>query len=306
MKNRRPETQIPGHRLATLFLICAAAAGILMSAVILFSPDDVPKAAPCNLSGNIMNGGRFASGEDIAFYSPPGGGIYRLFGGVSAKIGDAAGTDLYAAAEGLIYSSEGNVLLTLQDGSITRTLLEHVSSPVVIGRWIYFLDEGGQLCKSRIDDKRRFSLGLYPRDGRYYISVNRIFYIGDGDKLYTAKTDGSESRLLADYPMTEFMLHNTTVFFRSPEGTLRWFNTSDIGRVSDHAPADSFQFLGNTLLYLQNGKLYATDFQSMNTVLIDEGDFGPLYADGTYLYCFDAQNRLIRMLPDGSEKTVIE
>ncbi|MCI8360640.1 MAG: DUF5050 domain-containing protein [Clostridiales bacterium] len=293
------------NRLVMVFISVIAAVSLLAAVLIVVSPDDVPMANPYNRGGNLLNGGRIAPGDNILFFiRPDDGGIYSLFGDTCTRVGEDGDGPSFATAEGYVYRERGVLTQILYNGSAKLALLEKAENPLIVGRWIYYT-QAGQLHKYRMDDGKQAALGIYPA-GNYYVSARRIFYIGQDGKLWTAYTDGTENRLLADTVMTDFIIRGQFIYFRDPEGTLCWCNTANTAAVTRHVQADQYNYTANHLAYTKDGKLYAMSFSEQQTEQIGEGVFQSLSCDDDYLYYFDENSDLIRIKADGSEKQIFE
>ncbi len=293
----------PSSRLITLFLAILAAISLLAAGLILFSPDDVPMSAPYNRGGNLLNGGNIAIGDGILFYCrPDDGGIYSAFGDTVTRIGEGGAGPSFATAEGYVYTEGQNLVQILYNGSAKLLLLENAQEPLIIGRWMYYLEDG-QLTKQRMDDGKTSPLGLYP-GGNYYIAARRIFYIGQDGKLWTALTDGSENRLFADTQMTDFIIQGSYIYYRDAQGMLCWFNTASPATITRHEMADKYNCTSTHLVYEREGKLYAMAFSDQRVEQIGEGVFQNLSCDNDYIYYFDENSDFVRIRPDGSEKQV--
>lgn len=293
----------PASRIANIFVALLVVFSLAAAGFILFSPDDVPMANPYNRGGNLLNGGRIAPGDDILFFCRPDDkGIYHLFGDTCNRIGEGGDGPSFATAEGYVYTENGGLTQVLYDGSIKITLVETAENPLIVGRWIYYTLDG-QLHKQRMDDGKTSALGLYPT-GNYYISARRIFYIGEGGKLWTALTDGTENQLLVDAQMTDFLIRGQYIYFRNPDGLLCWCNTANTQAVTELAPVDQYNVTTDYLVYTQGENLYAMSFSDQNIEQIGEGVFQNLSCDDERIYYFDENSDFVRMNTDGSEKQV--
>lgn len=307
MRNRR----IPGAALG--FLLLLVLVSVLCCGAILLLPDDLPQAGPENYSGNIMNQSRIAAGEDIVYYASPAGGVYKLFSDTSTKISDDMADFIYATDEGPVYRSGSGVFKTLHDGRFKRQLLEDADNLLVIGRWVYYTGAEGQLVKIRMDDNKTFELGIYPKGDKYYVSAGRLFYIGADNLLYTAKTDGSNIEKLIDVKagVLDFMFRGNELFFINTSGELCYTRLTSKPVVRSYGKVDSFNVIGTTLVFVKDGSLFSAQFDSsavdlehMNPAKLEEGRFYNLSVDDEYIYFFDQDKKLVRMLPDGSKRAV--
>ena len=303
MEKTDAQSERPSSRLIFIFLSVLAAISLLAAGLILFSPDDVPMTAPYNRGGNLINGGRIANGDGILFFCrPDDDGIYSFFGETITRVGEGGSGPSFATAEGYVYTEGDDLVQILYNGSAKLKLLENADQPLIIGRWMYYLQDG-QLTKQRMDDGKTFSLGLYPA-GNYYISARRIFYIGQDGKLWTALTDGAENRLFADAQMTDFIIQGSYIYYRDPDGVLCWFNTANPAAVTRLEKVDQYNCTSSYLVYEVSGKLYAMAFSDQTTEQIDEGFIQNLSCDGEFIYYFDGNSDFVRIRPDGSEKQV--
>ncbi|HHW45480.1 MAG TPA: DUF5050 domain-containing protein [Clostridiales bacterium] len=303
--------KIPAAALGFVLLLIFVS--VLSCGAILLLPDDLPQLGPENYPGNIMNQSRIAAGKDIVYYASPAGGVYKLFSDTVTKISDDHADFVYAHDEGPVFGTDTGVYKTLHDGSLKAKLLDNDDNLLVIGRWVYYTDQIGQLVKTRMDDNKTFELGICPKGGKYYISAGRLFYIGEDDMLYTARTDGSnvEKLIDTDTRVAGFMFRGNELFFIDTSGELGYTRLTSNPVVRSYGKVDSFNVIGTTLVFVKEGALYAVQFDSsavdleqMNPVKLGEGRFENLSVDEKYIYFFDQNQQLVRMLPDGSEKKV--
>lgn len=292
-----------GNRLAAVFISVLVVISLAAAALIIVSPDDVPMSNPYNRGGNLNNGGYIAPGKDILFFCrPDDGGIYSAFGETCTRVGENGSGPSFATAEGYVYTENGDLVQVLYNGQAKLKLLENAQDPLIVGRWIYYT-EAGELHKRRMDDGKQAALGLYPK-GNYYISARRIFYIGDGNTLWTALTDGTDNRQLADVVMTDFLIQGQYIYFRDAEGTLCWLNTGNTKVVTKLAKADQYVRTTNHLAYTDGDKLYAMSVSDQNVEEIGTGTFQSLSCDDENLYFFDENGDFVRMKADGAERQV--
>lgn len=299
----KKKTRLSPYQAALLFIFLLLSAALIIGVIIITAPDDVPMPTPYNLSGNLMNGGEIAPGEGIMFYRMPDGGIYYMFNDVPELVSKEGAAPLFATAEGVVWMDQGAIYQSLYNGSGKSVLAESCGNPIVIGRWVYFVDSDGYLCKKRIDDGKYSRFSIKP--GQYYISASRIFYLDGENYLNTCKTDGKDSERLTDYKIEKFMLQGNSIFFKDADGMLCYADMTDLSKVVKHAEADQFNYVSNYLIYTIDDTLYATYLTEMRTDKIADGVFRCLSVDSNFIFYFDADGSFCRMNPDGSELTVL-
>lgn len=295
--------KIRNNRLVTIFLVFLCAAVIFSAAYILTAPDDLAALSPDNTSGNMLSGGKFAYGDDIFFYLE-GDKLYSVFGSQKTLLKSGVSAPLFYTDGAVIYSQDNTLYQMLTDGSVETMLLENVRNPLIIGRWIYYIADDGQLVKQRIDDGRKSELGIYPV-GKYYVSATSIYYIADDGFLYTAKTDGSQNALVCAYKMTDFIVGGNYIFYRNEGSVLCWFPVATPEAKAEHIAVSSYNYVDGYAVYRNNNEIFAVSLTDMTVLDIasDAGTDAKLYCDDNYVYYYNDQSVLTRVAPDGSEST---
>ncbi len=286
--------------MAVCFLLFLVLLLAIPTIYIVMSPDDVPQSKPDNSVGNLQNGGAIVS-DEVTYYIADGT-LYQLFNDQVKSLVENAAAPLFLTEGGVAFSRDGGLWQVSANGGNLTCLLEQTENPLVVGRWIYDTQDGA-LYKTRMDDGKRFDLGLYPV-GPYFISATRIFYLGQDSCLYTAKTDGSENVRFTDYPATDFVIGDNYAFFRNGEGLLQWCSLEDTQALVSLRRVDSYNYVNGYLIYVAEGELHAMDLTGLQDQVITQEPVVCLSTDDSYLYYFNGDGALTRMLPDGSGKTV--
>ena len=289
-------------RTVSLIFVAFLSVVLLASAAfILFSPDDLPSSAADNTSGNLLAGGAFAAGDQIAFFLE-NGDLYSLFENQKKLVKSGAEAPLFVTEGAPVFMRDGGLYHTLPDGSGEVCLAQRVENPLILGRWIY-CTENGELVKFRMDDGKRYRLGLYSQ-GNYSVSATRIYYLESDGYLYTARTDGSERALAAPYKMTDFIVGGTYIFYRDESRVLCWFPAATPEAKAEHREVSGYNYLDGKVIYRSEGSIFSLDMKTMavSEVTADTGAKSALYCDDSFIYFYDAAGELSRISPDGSGK----
>lgn len=281
-----------------LFIVLVA---VLMSVYILTAPDDIPKLQPDNTSGNLLSGAAVAGGENILYFCD-NGMIYSIFAEKVEYLTDG-NAPLFSTNGGVIYTNGTDIYQYISKNHAKELVLQNVSSPVVIGRWVYYLDNG-EIIKQRLDDGKVYRLGLFT-NGNYYISATSIYYLGNDGYLYSAKTDGSENRLMASYKMKDFIVGGNHIFYRSDGGVLCWFAAATPAAKVEYRSVDSYNYVSGHLVFISEGKLCTYDMSGSmkESVLLENIGDAKLYCDGEYIYLL-SDGKVTRIAPDGSGEKI--
>lgn len=295
--------KITDKALAAVTALLIAAVCIAATVLILFTPDDLPQMYPDNTSGNLLSGGRVAGGEDIVYFTEQGK-VYSLFGDKVSYLTDGQ-APLFATNGGVVYSADGALYQYLSDTHSKTLLLDGASHPLIIGRWIYYV-ENGELVKTRMDDGKTCALGL-KTDAPFTISTTLVYYIGEDGRLYSAKTDGSDAVCLTQEQVQDFILGGNHIFYRDTNGVLNWFAAATPQAKVAFKACDAYNYVGGRLIYSAQGRLCAYDMAGKldEAVLAEQAAGAELYCDDSFVY-LPEDGALTRMAPDGSGKATFK
>ncbi len=243
--------------------LLAAIAVIFM----LIMPQDAVKYTAGNTYGNIMNGGRILKAGGYIFYGSDDKGLLKIPVSEEASvketevIGESGAYNLSEVNSKIYYELSSG--LKCFDFISTQDIFSQ-KSPQVIGSWIYYINDQGNISKMRMESGKEKDLGL-ACDGSFYVENSRIYYKDVDGCVYSAALDGSDRKKLIEDDIIDFFLKDEFLYYKTSD-TIYAFMIYDKETTiitSIDSPNAPFNIFGYYLIY-SSGGIKAIDLSSSN------------------------------------------
>lgn len=300
--------------IAVIGIIATVALSLtLLCGYILSSPVELVRNSAGNFMSNIMNGGNLLEDEGYLLYNI-NGELYRSEsdhpGENRVKIADNCEGYLQVIDKTYYFLQSGNLVSSNYEGKNVKTILENISQPQVVGSVVYYINNGGELCKYSMRYDRVAPLGLKPA-GKIAVYYNRVYYTAK-DGIYSVSTDGSDEKMLINEQADDFVIDGKYVFY-SKDGAVYSAIKGDDGEFKSTKMTSGGGFFVNLnaamIAYSKSDGAYLAD---MNLLTKDEkyeprklGDTGVIYGDENYFYLLQ-NDTLERYESDGSNHTTFK
>ena len=305
-----------GKIIAAVFAVFVAVCIIFTSVVIYNTPVEITAVTAGNYSANLMNGGNVLGSGAYLFYTVPDEeGVYRIVGKDGTdkvKVADSGDGYLQVVGNTVYYCDDNKLMAMDWGGENKKTVLEYAVKPLVVGGSIYYQDQDGELCRYSFQKEQSTKLNVKP-SGQFAFLSGRIYYIGEGGKVFSCDADGENQKIFVDMKAQKFALDGKFLFFIN-DGWLYCTMGGTADNCLKITKATDFSIYGGNVMYNYNGKLYYGILSALADVINDNGneDYKPdeleQYEAVTFgaaeniFYYFDAEGALHRFDVETGEK----